>query len=65
MKFADLFFYGIFSNRAVLKRIESAAYKIMEFRRKMEPVMDALTENLAVAEQDYKEMEEKLMDFVQ
>ncbi len=65
MKFADLFFDGIFSNRAVLKRIESAAYKIMEFRRKMEPVMDALKAKLAVAEQDYKEKEEKLMEFVQ
>ena len=64
MKFADLFFDGILVDRSVLKRIGSAANRIMEFRRKMEVVMDGLKAKLAVAEQNYKEKEEELMEFI-
>lgn len=61
-KFADYFLDGLYVDYQAMRKIRKAAIPVMQFRRKMEGVLEGMEARLAVMEKEYGKKEEMLQN---
>lgn len=61
-KFADYFLDGLYVDYQAMRKIRKAAIPVMQFRRKMEGVLEGMEARLAVIEKEYGKKEEMLQN---